>query len=75
MNIRTVCTKCGKEMPLTDANINLDSITLYIKSCTNIDCYDCSKCEETLKQKNSELKTQIKTLKNKLSRIAGEAVK
>ena len=75
LSISLECSKCGKPLSFLYPTItSLGAIRLRVEPCNNMDCYDCSKCEDTLKLKNSELKTRNKELKTKLSKIAGQAI-
>lgn len=47
MNIIIRCAGCGKELELKDKLIDvLGNIVLDVKTCDNMNCYDCSGCEE-----------------------------
>ena len=70
MNIRIVCFSCDQELDIKDKRISVvGDILLEIKPCNNIDCYDCSKCEET-----KQLEKDVEELKSRLVKVR-EAVK
>lgn len=46
MKIGLVCAKCKKPLIATLSNIDVqDNIIMYVPTCTNLDCRNCSDCE------------------------------
>ena len=65
MEIKIYCSKCKKELLVKDIfQDTLQNIIIQIESCNNMDCYDCSKCEEI-----TIAETKIKQLKKSLDNI------
>ena len=70
MNIIVICSGCKRELEIKEVSTRmngLNDITVEISPCNNIDCYDCSKCEEL-----SNLKSENKKLSNKIKNAAKE---
>ena len=64
MKIEIKCSGCKRV--LAERNVYLTfpadtAITIEVKPCNNIDCYDCSVCDEL-----QELKDKVKTLQQEL---------
>jgi len=66
MNIEIECANCGKMLVQKDIfHTVCTGITIIkIKPCDNIDCYDCSVCEEL-----QELKNKVKQLQKEKANI------
>ena len=42
-----MCSGCGNELNVTDSYVdNMGDIVISVESCANLDCRDCSKCED-----------------------------
>ena len=47
MRIEIRCHKCGRELKhRADLTQNLVDLTLKVEGCDNLDCRDCSKCDD-----------------------------
>jgi len=72
--VSTNCAKCGQLLTIKEIEVNpLGSVKIIVMCCTNIGCYDCSKCDEKLKLRNNQLVVQVGKLKAKLNKIKSEA--
>ena len=63
MNLIIKCSQCHKQLNIRDGVINsLGEVAVVVDPCTNMDCYDCSKCE--LEKENKSLKKHLDTIKD-----------
>ncbi len=54
MKVRVGCTKCDKELDFESTIDTLGDLILTVSSCNNLDCMDCSNCEEKVNSKPKE---------------------
>ena len=69
MNIFIKCNSCKKELTVVDVTALLTSeVVFHIQPCEDIDCYDCSKCEEVpdLENRVSSLNVKLINLREEL---------
>jgi hypothetical protein len=53
------CWKCGKELKFTIHLCNvLNDLILKVEPCNNLDCRDCSTCDDAHKSKVNERKDE-----------------
>ena len=60
------CSGCREDLEIVDIITNpLQLVTVEVKPCKNIDCHDCSHCEDldSMGNENKELKNQLEEIK------------
>jgi len=75
MRIEAHCSKCDKELEIKRGVVSLNTlsdIVIEVVPCDNMDCFDCSKCEE--KKNFDNLKKKFDEISDKLESLTTESV-
>jgi hypothetical protein len=71
MNIDVLCAKCKKSLKVKDVRAPMNGaheIIVEVSICGNVDCYDCSECEEEIKF--GKLKDEFDNISDALETLA-----
>ena len=77
MKIRISCGNCHKELRVKSVEKTpLDEVEFVVESCSCIDCYDCSGCEDIdiLQSNIRDLDTKIVQLQNEIKELEKEKI-
>ena len=66
MNVEVRCNNCGKHLIILNKTLvpGMDTLRLDVESCGNVDCNDCTGCEDAKKLQKAQ--EEIVELKNKM---------